>query len=162
MKSAFKLPITDRLIARKVAAAFVRNEFNVRKAVGELVPTLVHPGPLGAKLMAEPAVRYEIGVIMDRVDKKDGRAAAFLNGMHAAIELYESYIKDPTKGLPPKHVVEVAQTAMRILAKGYIREKGPVEKESTPPMKFEGLEDGINNLTGDTPVPVEQDPEKVM
>ena len=153
MKIPFHLPITDRFVARKVAAAFVRNEFNLTKTGQELAPGRGRPHQLSARLMEEPAVKYEIGVIMDRVEKKNGRAETFLKKMW-------EWLEAPPDGT--KETEENRRTAARIMAKGYIREKGPMEEEDKKPMIIQGLGDGIENLTGETPVTEETDPKKVV
>jgi hypothetical protein len=153
MKMPFHLPIRDRLIARRVAVAFVRNGFDTRKAVEELAPGVVNVTALGARLLAEPGVRHEIGILMDRVEKKENLAEIFKKKMW-------EWLNAPPDGT--KETEENRRTAARIMAKGYIREKGPMEKESTPPMVIEGLGDQISNLTGETPVVAETDPKKVV
>lgn len=154
MKFPFHLPITDRIVARRIAAEFVRQECSMDRAVRALAPGLAKTSNLGAKLMEDREVRYAIGVIMDRVEKKDGRGETFLKKMWEWLEA-----KNPNGA---KDVEENRRTAARILAKGYIREKGSKEDEKdTAPMVIQGLGDGISNLTGETPVQAETDKEKV-
>jgi hypothetical protein len=160
MKFPFHLPISDRLIARRVAVAFVRNGFDTKKTMAELAPGLVNPHALSAKLMAEPGVRHEIGILMDRIEKKENRAELFLKKMWEWLES-EGQEVNGVKILT-KADIEMKQTAARILAKGYIREKGPMEKDSAPPIVIEGLGEQIQNLTGDAPVVAETDPKKVV
>lgn len=153
MKFPFYFPITDRIFARKIAALFVKNECNMARAVEELAPGLANPYAVSVKLMTEPAVRYEIGVIMDRVERKEGRAETFLKKMW-------EWLEAPPDGT--KETEENRRTAARIMAKGYIREKGQVEEDDKKPMIIQGLGDGIENLTGETPVAAETDPKKVV
>lgn len=90
---------------------------------------------------------------MDRVERQDGRIEKFLKKMWEWLDSEE----------PGKEANERRQTAARILAKGYIREKGQKEDErDTAPMVIQGLGDGIQNLTGETPVEAETDPKKVV
>jgi hypothetical protein len=113
------MPLWDPFQARLAAQAILRNQFDMKKAIAELRPDIREWRAFGARLLDEPAVQHKIEVIMN---KEDRNAQKYLASLWKAIELYESYIDDPTKGPPPKHVVEVAQTAMRLLGRGYINE----------------------------------------
>lgn len=139
------LPLSDSFQARLAAQAILRNQFEMKKAVAELRPDIKQWRSFGQRLLAEPAVQYKIEVIMNREDRN---AQKFLASLWSAIELYESYTTDPTKGPPPKNVTEVAQTAMRLLARGYIRGKGPSETDPKPYV-VEGMEEGMVNLVGE-------------
>lgn len=97
---------------------------------------------------------------MDRIEKKENRAELFLKKMWEWLES-EGQEVNGVKILT-KADIEMKQTAARILAKGYIREKGPMEKDSAPPIVIEGLGEQIQNLTGDAPVVAETDPKKVV
>lgn len=153
MKFPFHLPITDRIVARRIAAEFVRHECNMSAALLAIAPGLAKTSNLSAKLMSDPAVRYEIGVVMDRVEKKDGRGETFLKRM------WEWMDATPDG---KKETEENRRTAARILAKGYIREKGAKEDErDTAPMVIQGLGDQVGNLTGEIPVTEEKNPDKV-
>lgn len=146
MKLNPKIPISDKFQSRIAAQAIVYYQFNPKSVVAVLRPDLKCYRPFFAKLMDEPAVRDEIEAIMSRTERN---ATKFLKTLWDAIELYESYINDPTKGPPPKHVTEVAQSAMRLLARGYVSEKSPRDPAQKP-MVIEGLGEGLANLTGET------------
>jgi hypothetical protein len=139
------LPLSDSFQARLAAQAILRHSFNMKLAVAELRPDIKQWRSFGAKLLAEPAVQYKIEVIMNREDRN---VQKYVASLWSAIELYESYIHDPSKGPPPKNVTEVAQTAMRLLARAYIREKGPADIEPKP-MVVDGMEEGLVNLVGE-------------
>src|ERR1700694_4412643 len=139
------MPLSDSFQARLAAQSILRNQFDMKKAVAELRPDIRQWRAFGAGLLDESAVQHKIEVIMN---KEDRNAQKYLASLWKAVELYESYVDDPTKGPPPKHVVEVAQTAMRLLGRGYINET----KDDDAPFKpfiIEGLTaEGIANLTG--------------
>src|SRR2546427_828916 len=159
MKLNPKIPLSDKYQSRIAALAIVSHGFDMKRVVRELRPDLKCYNHFGAKLLEEPMVRFQIEYIMN--DSKND-AKKFLKGLWNAIDLYWSYLNDPEKGPPPKHVTEVAQTAMRLLGRGYIREKGgPTDTPAVKPMVIEGLGEGIQNLTGNAPVTA-TDPKKVM
>lgn len=155
MKKGPTLPITNRFEGRQIAQCIVRNKFNMSKVtmelydLGDITYGTLGNGTLGHQLLREPAVMIELGVIMDRTQKS---ADTFLDKMW-------KWLNDDTEG---KEFNERRMTAARILAKGYIREKGPGDTKDVKPLMIEGLSEGIGNLTGETPVTAEKDPKKVM
>ena len=119
------------LQARVVAQSIVRHGFDMKRVVSELRPDIKCRGPYGAKLLDDPVVRREIEVIMNRTERN---ATQFVKQMWDWLESTDD----------SREANERRQTAARILAKGYIRDKGPEEKPSKP-MVIEGL-DSISNL----------------
>ncbi len=149
MKLNPSIPLTDKFQSRIAAQAIVYHGFNMKLAVAELRPDIRSWRAFGARMMEVQEVRNEIGVIMDRTEN-DGQK--FLKKMW-------DWLNDESEG---KEQNERRQTAARILAKGYIREKDPKDAPAHKPMVIEGLEEGVGNLTGEAPVVGEKDPRKVM
>lgn len=143
-----KLPLDNPRMAKMAAETIVCCGFNATRAARELRPDLKAHRNFAHRLMREPAVKKEIEKIMSQ---KERNPEKYMDSLWAAIELYEDYLT--RNEVPPKHVVEVAQTAMRLLGRGFISEKGAAKTPSKP-MVIAGVGAEINNLTGD--------PEKVM
>lgn len=153
-----KLPLSHEFQARIAAQAIVSHGFNMKRAVAELRPDLKCYNIFGAKLLDEPAVRHEIEVIMNRTERN---AQKFLKLMWDWLENegVETEVANGQKvKLLSKSDVEMKQTAARILAKGYINEKG-AEKQPSKPMVIEGLGSDVTNLVGEAST---ADSKKVM
>jgi hypothetical protein len=130
------LPLSDPFQARLAAQAILRNQFYMKKAVAELRPDIKQWRSFGQKLLAEPAVQHKLEIIMCRGDRN---AQKFLKQMWDWLEAPDAQDKSVTKQ---------RLSAARILAKVYIRAKGPAEVE-TPTMHVEGMEEGMVNLVGE-------------
>jgi hypothetical protein len=110
------LPLSDPFEARLAAQAILRNHFDMRKAVAELRPDIKQWRAFGQRLLAEPAVRHKIEIIMQREDKN---AQKFLDTLWGWLEQLDASMK--TDGVVPTRAeMEAGVTAARILAKGYL------------------------------------------
>jgi hypothetical protein len=139
------LPLSDSFQSRLAAQAILRNHFDMKKAVAELRPDIKQWRAFGQRLLAEPAVRHKMEIIMDRGDKN---AQKFLDTLWEWLERLDTSMK--TDGaVPSRTEMEAGLTAARILAKGYIRETGPSETDLKP-FVVDGMDAGLHNLTGET------------
>jgi hypothetical protein len=139
------LPLSDSFQARLAAQAILRNHFDMKRAVAELRPDIKQWRAFGQRLLAEPAVRHKMEIIMDRGDKN---AQKFLDTLWEWLEHLDAAMK--TNGaIPTKAEMEAGLTAARILAKGYIREKSPGETDAKP-LVVDGMDTGLHNLIGET------------
>jgi hypothetical protein len=130
------LPLSDTFQARLAAQAILRNQFDMKKAVAELRPDIKQWRSFGQRLLAEPAVQHKLEIIMCRGDRN---AQKFL-------KLMWDWLEAPPDA-QDKSVTERRLSAARILAKGYIREKGPSETDYKP-LVVDGMEEGLVNLVG--------------
>lgn len=142
------IPISERFQARIAAQSICFHSFNMKEAVAELRPDIKGWRTFGAKLLAEPAVLHEVEKIMNRTDRN---ASKFID---MNWEILEKFHKAIVSNEPvPKELAEAGLNSNRILAKGYITEKGPV-REQTTKFHVEGIGEGMAALVGDaTPVP---------
>jgi hypothetical protein len=116
----------------------------MKKAVAELRPDIKQWRSFGQRLLAEPAVKHKLEIIMCRGDKN---AQKFLDTLWEWLERLDTSMK--TDGaVPSRTEMEAGLTAARILAKGYIPEKGPGETEAKP-LVIDGMDTGLHNLTGE-------------
>src|ERR1700674_6049590 len=63
------LPLSDSFQARLAAQAILRNQFEMKKAVAELRGDIKQWRSFGQRLLAEPAVKHKLEIIMCRGDK---------------------------------------------------------------------------------------------
>lgn len=136
-----KLPLDNPRMARMAAETIVCCGFNAARAARELRPDLKAHRNFAHRLMREPAVKKEIERIMSKPERNPER---FMELMWDWLEV---------EGIDlSKSQVEMKQTAARILAKGYVGDKkaSPVNEK---PMVFEGLSEGLENLTEVTSIP---------
>lgn len=136
------LPLSNPRMAKMAAETIVCCGFNATRAARELRPDLKAHRNFAHRLMREPAVKKEIERIMQKPDRNPEK---YMDSLWAAIELYEDYLKRGET--PPKHAVEVAQTAMRLLGRGFISDRKP--DVPIRPLLVEGMEEGMGNLTGE-------------
>jgi len=113
------LPLSDSFQARLAAQAILRNNFDMKKAVAELRPDIKQWRAFGQRLLAEPAVRHKIEIIMRREDKN---AQKFLDTLWGWQERLDVSMKSDGV-VPTRAEMEAGLTAARILAKGYLRRR---------------------------------------
>ncbi len=134
-----KLALSNAFMARIAAQSIVYRQFDPKRVVADLRPDIKCYRAFFAKLMDEPAIRHEIGVVMNRTENN---AQKFLKLMWNWLEA--------APDADDKSVTEQRLTAARILAKGYISDK---QQPAAParPFVVDGMDAGINNLTGVVP-----------
>lgn len=144
-----KRSFSDPFLARQAAVALVRHAFDTTKAMAVVRPhyTTKSCNTHGWKLLHEPAVVREIEKIMN---KSERNADKFLGIQWGNVERFQKIFDEMiAKGdEPPKWMIEVWSNSNRVLARGYVNDKGETGKPG-PTMTFGNIQESeLANLTG--------------
>ena len=142
------LRFSDSNIARRAAQLLVQAGFDSRKAGQLMDPKAKNPSAIGRKMSSSEEVQVEVSKILNRTERN---AQKFLD---MNWELFEKMHQKVTAGEEvPKEILEAGLNSNRILAKGYISEKGPRQESEKPALNIVASESELSNLTMPTDKP---------